>query len=201
MSTRITAPPVHMILRAYPPAPARVGLVYRPLPLRLARAVGILLLFWTPAPASVLLPPHYPWPVLLLGAGLWYVYRATRPYTVRWFVGMCPRCGRDLDIPRGTPLRLPYVVGCCHCHFQSLLETYDERVEERLAAEDGRLRHECADCAGTWRQDRIWTIDFLVCDGCGARHHATPAVCAAAAAERELGRILTELADEGRYLD
>jgi len=201
MAMRFTAPPVHMILRAYPPAPARVGLVYRSLPLRLARAALVLLVFWVPAPASFWLPPHYPWPVLLLGAGAWLVYRVTRPYKVRWFVGMCPRCGRDLDLPRGTPIHLPFGIGCCHCHFQSVLEEYREADEERIAAENGHLRHEDGDCAGVWQEECLWNVPYLTCDLCGARHHATEGLRRAAAAEAQLGRLLDQLSEEGRYSD
>lgn len=201
MATRFTAPPVHMILRAYPPAPARVGLLYRPLPLRLARAAVILVLCWTPAPFSFALPPHYPWPVLLVFAGAWWTYRVTRPYQVRWFVGMCPRCGRELDLPRGTPIQLPYGVACCHCHFQSALEEYDEAAEERIAAEDGHLRHDHADCSGEWSEERIWNLPYLACGRCGARHHATPALLEAARSEDYYGQLLTQLADEGRYIN
>jgi hypothetical protein len=201
MATRFTAPPVHMILRAYPPAPARVGLVYRPLPLRLARAALVLLVFWVPAPVSFWLPPHYPWPVLLLGGGAWLFYRVTRPYKVRWFVGMCPRCGRDLELPRGTPIHLPYGIACCHCHFQSALETYRDSEEERIAVTDGHLRHEQAECAGSWREARLWNLPYLTCDGCGARHHATPSLREAAARDSYYGGLLAQLSEEGRYLD
>jgi hypothetical protein len=200
MATRFTAPPVHMILHAYPPAPARVGLVYRPLPLRIARAAAVLLLLWTPAPASFWLPPHYPWPVLLIGAGAWFAYRVTRPYQVRWFVGMCPRCGRELGLARGTPIDLPCEIACLHCHFQSALEPYDEALEECIAADEGHLRHDQGDCAGSWREERIWNLPYLACDRCGARHHATPALRAAARTEDEIGCLLHRLTQEGRYL-
>jgi DNA-directed RNA polymerase subunit RPC12/RpoP len=200
MASHFTAPPVHMILCAYPPAPARVGLVYRPLPLRLIRAAAVALFFFAPAPASFWLPPHYPWPVLLVATGAWLTYRVTRPYQVRWFVGMCPRCGRELELPRGTPIQLPHGIGCCHCHFQSALEAYDEVAEERVSANDGHLRHDHRDCPGAWREERIWNLPYLACPACGARHHATPALRAAAAAEERHGRILLQLTEEGRYL-
>jgi hypothetical protein len=201
MASHFTAPPVHMILHAYPPAPARVGLVYRSLPLRLLRAAAVLALFWAPAPASFWLPPHYPWPVLLVGAGAWFAYRVTRPYRVRWFVGMCPRCERELDLPRGATIALPYTIACCHCHFESALEPYDEAAEERISAENGHLRHDDRHCAGAWTEARIWNVPYLACDRCGARHHATPALRAAAESEEEMGVLLTQLAREGRYLE
>jgi hypothetical protein len=201
MASHFTAPPVHMILRAYPPAPARVGLLYRPVPLRLLRAGLVLALLWIPAPISFVVPPHYPWPVLLVGGGAWFAYRITRPFQVRWFIGMCPRCGRELQLPRGTPIDLPFAIACCHCHFQSVLQTYDEAEEERIASEDGHLRHEHRDCAGEWREERIWNLPYLVCDSCSARHHATPRLRSAARQEGDFGELLAQLADEGRYLD
>ena len=200
MATRFMAPPVQVILRAYPPAPARVGLLYRPLPLRALRVVLLLVVFWLPAPASLAIPPHYPFPIVLLGLGAWYAWRASRPYQVRWFTGSCPRCGRALELPRGTPIALPHAMSCCGCHFEGVLEVYDAAAEEQRASEGGHLRHLTGDCVGTWREETICGTAFLACPACGVRHHATAALRTAAAIEAQHGRLLEELAEEGRFL-
>ncbi len=201
MKSSVQVPPVHLILRAYPPSPARVGLVEAPFPLRVAGVALSLGAFWGVAPWLFAIPPHYPWPVLSFVAGAYLAWRASRRYRVRWFAGRCPRCGRDLKLPRGSRINLPYRLDCFGCHFEPQLETYTEAAEERLAVDEGRgIRHWMPDCAGTWREESLWKQPYLCCSGCGARHHATDTLRAAAEAENERGRLLEQLADEGRFL-
>lgn len=202
MKAPIVLPAVHLILRAHPPAPARVSLVRRPLAGRLARTLVTLVVLWGAIPWSVWVPPHYPWPVALFFGGAFLAHRFwTGRYRVRWFHGECPRCARPLRLRAGASIDLPHTLTCFHCHFEPTLETYTEAGEERIAAEDARhVRHLLGDCAGTWRERTRDGQPFLDCDGCGARHHATPALRAAAAAENDRGDLLRQLADEGRFL-
>ena len=201
MRSIFQAPPVHLILRAYPPAPARLGLWQRPLAFRVLASVLSAALFWSVAPWSFWVPPHYPWPVLCLGTGTYLAIWFSRRYRVRWFSGLCPRCGKELELPGGTAINLPHSLTCFHCHFEPRLEAFTEAEEERLSVDERHnLRHIRSECTGSWREIALWRQPYLSCPTCGARHHATPALRQAAEDENETGRLLEELADEGRYL-
>jgi len=201
MRRTFQAPPVHMILSAYSPAPARVGLWQRPLAFRVVATALSVIVFWGVAPVSFWVPPHYPWPVVSFVAGTYLAHWFSRRYRVRWFSGMCPRCGHDLAIPRGAAISLPYSLTCFHCHFEPRLEVYSAEHEEWLAVDDDMaLRHARSECTGSWTEVAPWRQPYLACHGCGARHHATDTLRGAAAAENERGRLLHELTDEGRYL-
>jgi hypothetical protein len=201
MRSTFQAPPVHLILRAYPPAPARLGLWQRPLAFRVLASVLSAALFWSVAPWSFWVPPHYPWPVLCFATGTYLAFWFSRRYRVRWFAGLCPRCGHGLELPSGTAINLPHSLTCFHCHFEPQLEAYTEAEEERLAVDERlNLRHVRSECTGTWSEIAPWRQPYLACTTCGARHHATPALRQAAEDENETGRLLEDLADEGRYL-
>lgn len=202
MRENVEAPPVHLVINSHPPAPARVGLVRQRLPLRMAAAVGSLAFFWGIIPYVVWIPPHYPWPILSFCAGAFLAHRFWfGRFVVRWFAGACPSCGRHLRIPSGARIDLPYTITCFGCHFESRLEVFSDEEEERIAADPGRgVRHVLPECAGTWREERVWDQPFVTCTRCGARHHSTPALLAAAREENERGRLLDQLAGEGKYL-
>jgi hypothetical protein len=191
------APPVQLVLRAYPPAPARVGLTYQPFPARLLKSVASLVVFWTLAPWSVALPPYYPWPILCLctGAYLAHLFWHGR-YRVRWFVGVCPRCGGQVRLSMGERIDLPHTLTCFACHFEPVLEVADARD---VPAPDP-LPHVRADCTGRWTEEWMWDDRFLACDGCGARQPATPELRRRAEEENEHGALLRQLADEGRWM-
>jgi hypothetical protein len=192
------APPVQMTLPAYPSAPARVGLVYQPFPARAAKTALAIVVFWGLAAPSFWLPPHYPWPVLCFCTGAWLAHEFLMgSYRVRWFVGMCPRCGRHLRIGAGTRIRLPHTVTCFTCHFEPTLEVQPE-AESRPEL---LLRHVRAECTGTWTEQWMWDERFLGCGSCGARQPATPELRRLADAENERGDLMRQLADEGRFLN
>jgi hypothetical protein len=203
MRRDVETPQVHLVLRAHPPMPARLGVVYQPYPFRAAAAAASLVLFWGLCPYVVWVPPHYPWPVLSFCLGAFLAHRFyTGAYVVRWFAGECPRCGRHLRLRAGSRISLPHMLTCFGCHFEPSLETYDLAAEEEIAS-DARhgIRHVLSDCAGSWREERLWDQQWVACTACGARHHATPALLAAARDENEHGRLLESLAAEGRFLD
>jgi hypothetical protein len=197
----VESPQVHLVLRAYPPSPARVGVVYQPLPSRAAKTVLSLAFFWGICPWVAWLPPHYPWPILSFIVGAWLAHRFwAGKYVVQWFAGECPRCGRHLRLRAGTRIGLPHPITCFACHFEPQLEPYEAADEEAIASDARGIRHVLAECAGTWRDERLWDLDWLTCTACGARHHATPALRAAARDENERGQLLDQLAAEGRFL-
>ena len=198
----VESPQVHLVLRAHPPTPARLGVVYQPYPWRALKAVLSITLFWGVCPYVVWIPPHYPWPVLSFCIGAYLAHRFYRGrYVVKWFAGECPRCGRHLRLPAGARIDLPHTLTCFACHFEPSLEPYTLAEEEAIAADGSGIRHVLADCAGTWREERRWDQQWVTCTACGARHHATPALLSAARDENERGRLLEALASEGRFLD
>lgn len=191
------APPVHMTLCAYPPAPARVGLVYQPAPGRGLKAALSLGILWGIAPATFVIPPHYPFPVLCLVAGAYLAHLFwTGRYRVRWFVGQCPRCGTHLRMHLGERISLPHTIPCVACHFEPVLEV--RPPAEPRAPEP--LRHVRPECTGAWEEEWMWDERFLACDTCGARRPATRELRRAAAAENERGALLRQLTEEGRFL-
>lgn len=197
----VESPQVHLVLRAHAPSPARLGVVYQPLPGRLLKTVFTLAVFWGACPWVAWLPPHYPWPILSFCAGAFLAHRywAGR-YVVHWFAGECPRCGGALCLRAGARIRLPYPLTCFACHFEPSLEPWALAGEEAIAADARGIRHVLAECAGTWHRERRWDDEWVVCDACAARHHATPALLAAADDENARGLLLDELAAEGRFL-
>jgi hypothetical protein len=198
---QVQIPTVHLVLRSHPPAPARVGLVPQPLSWRLAKTALALAFFWGMIPYVVWVPPHYPWPVLCFVTGAVLAYRwLNGRYVVRWFAGACPRCGALLRIPDGAHIDLPHVLTCFACHFEPTLETYTLADEEEIASDARGVRHVLAECAGTWREETVWDEPYIACTRCHARHHATPALLAAARDENDRGRLMEELAREGKFL-
>lgn len=196
----VQRPPARTTLRAHPDAPARVEVVYRPLPGRLLRTGLALGFFWGIVPLVVWLPPHYPWPLLSFAAGLWLAHRSLAGrFVVRSFSGLCPRCGRALRLDPGSLIDLPHTLTCFGCHFEPRLEVGAAGPAAEPTDAEGWLRH-LGDCPGRWRRLRRWDGPWLECDACGARHRATPAALHAAALETERDALLRSLADEGRFL-
>lgn len=201
MRERVEIPPVHLVIRSHPPAPARVGVVRKGAAGRFVGAVLSIVVFWGACRWLVWVPPHYPWPVLSLCLGAYLAHRSWfGRYAVRWFAGACPACGRALRLAPGARVDLPCTLTCFACHHESRLETFTPDGEERIAADRRGIRHVLQDCAGTWVEESRWDEPFVTCTACGARHHTTPAVQAAARAENERGRLLDRLAEEGRFM-
>ncbi|HYJ80260.1 MAG TPA: hypothetical protein VEW03_11685 [Longimicrobiaceae bacterium] len=201
MKPSIEIPTVHLVLRAHPPGPARVGLVPKPLAGRVVKTAASLIFFWGSCPWLAWIPPHYPWPMLSFAAGAALAYRCwVGKYEVRWFAGACPRCGRPLRTSVGARIDLPHAFTCFGCHFEPRLERYTELTEAGIAADDRGIRHVLAECAGSWWEETVWDQEYVSCSRCGARHHSTAALRDAARSENERGRLLDELAVEGRFL-
>jgi hypothetical protein len=74
------------------------------------------------APVVGLIPPHAPWVVAALGIGGIMGFRKWREhFTLLSFRGTCPKCGGDLSLRHGTPLRPVMTVPCPGCNHDSRL--------------------------------------------------------------------------------
>jgi hypothetical protein len=195
MKSRSKVPLAQVTLRAYKPAPARIELIYQPLPGRLLRTAICLLVFWGAIPFLVWVPPHYPWVVAAFCAGAYLAYRSwTGRYRVSAFAGICPRCGHAISLGVDHEISLPHTLTCYHCHFEPRLE-----VRFHASAPPAPvLEHSNPDCTGRW--DDRWLADepFLICDQCLAGAPATPQLRAAADDENARADTLARLEREGR---
>jgi hypothetical protein len=196
------APPARLALVFHAPTIARLEVVYRPMPGRLARALVSWAVCWGALPFLVWIPPHYPWIIAAFVAGIYLPYRFWNgKYTVLSFSGFCPRCGRALELRRGSRINLPHALPCFGCHFDPVLEvTRTGTQSTALSAEPVRVDHRNPECAGQWRLERGGLPAALACERCGARHCATPAARRAADEENQRGDLLSELTLEGRFL-
>lgn len=199
------APPARLALVFHTPTVARVEVVYQPAPGRLLRALLAWLLCWGIIPFVLWIPPHYPWVLAAFAAGIYLPVRFwTGRYRVRSFTGFCPRCGRALQLRRGTKIDLPQTLTCFHCHFEPVLEVcFAPGGGRRPRAEPApavRVEHRSPECTGRWRLEHGGGPAALACDGCGARHCATLEARHAAEEENRRGALLEELAGEGRFL-
>jgi hypothetical protein len=196
------APPARLALVFHAPTIARLEVVYLPAAGRLARALLCLVLCWGMLPLLIWVPPHFPWAVAAFAAGIYLPFRFwTGRYRVRSFFGFCPRCGRALELRRGTKINLPHTLTCFHCHFEPVLEVVNEARKDRPFREEPiRIEHRCPDCTGLWSICSGRGPPILLCAACGARHCATPAARQAADEENRRGTLLAELTAEGRFL-
>jgi hypothetical protein len=194
------APPARLTLRAHLPAPARVELVYRPAPGRLARTVLWLVACWGAAPFLFWFPPHYPWAAAALLGGVYLAFRSwTGRYRVHSFAGICPRCGSPLSLGIDRTIDLPHTVTCFSCHFEPRLEVTFASTPEGAPA-IAPLEHQTGDCIGQWETRWLADAPFLFCGQCHAGVPASDAMRRAAAEEEELTELLARLTDEGQPL-
>ena len=74
------------------------------------------------APFLGLLPPHAPWAVAALGIGGVLGLRKWRErFTLLGFQGRCPRCGSELELEAGIPVKSVMTVPCKECNHDSKL--------------------------------------------------------------------------------
>lgn len=200
--TATQAPPAQTVLKAHPPAPARIELMPRSRVDRLARTLVVLVLCWVPGFWMARVPPHFLGPLLGLGVGAWMAYRMwTGRFLVVRFSGVCPHCRRELSIAPGTSVDFPHALRCPGCRFEP-------RVEVALWPPAGRgadgqvpwIRHLHPDCTGSWTLHWFWEDPYLQCSGCHARFLASPEARRAAEEENRRGDLLERLAEEGRFL-
>ena len=102
--------------------PVTLEVIYLPRATRISRAVLIMLVALVVAPGVFFLPPHFLWPLLVLGAGGYLAWRYwTGEYYVVSFEGACPRCGNELELPQNSRIRATHAMECYSCHRQPTL--------------------------------------------------------------------------------
>lgn len=99
--------------------PATLQIHQRPPGTRALRSGGFLLLFLLLALVGAIIPPHIPWALGALGAGLYLGHREWHAkMRVESFEGRCPRCGSALKLGAGQDIQLPLTLTCFHCHHE-----------------------------------------------------------------------------------
>lgn len=89
---------------------------------RRSRAGAFFLAGLLSAPLLGMVPPHAPWALGALGLGAWLGSRKLlERFTLLSFEGFCPRCGEELHLRKGTPLRGVMSVACEGCNHDSRL--------------------------------------------------------------------------------
>lgn len=123
MTNATIHPPATLRLRGHEPRDAEIAVEPRPRQTRIARSAGALVGFLILAPVVFFIPPHIPWVLLAVGAGLYFGRREwVGEYVVHAFSGQCPRCDAELSIQPGAKVRFPLELDCYKCHHQPVVE-------------------------------------------------------------------------------
>src|SRR3954468_20546012 len=81
--------------------------------------LGLLLLI----PIVVWLPPHFPWPIIVLAVALFRVFNHMREHrTLLSLHGPCPKCGTVQDFTELGRMGNPHKVTCANCRWDSYVE-------------------------------------------------------------------------------
>jgi len=103
-----------------------------------AKTMGIFLLI---APVAAIVPPHAPWGIGALAAGVFLARRRMiERFTLIDLEGTCPKCEQALRVKR-TRLRTPHAITCEGCHHQASLKLPPEALargmtDQTVAAHD-----------------------------------------------------------------
>ena len=90
-----------------------------------ARTMGIFLVI---APVVAIVPPHAPWAIGALAAGVILARRRIiERFTLIALEGTCPKCDAPLRVKR-TRLRMPHPITCEACHHQGSLKVPAETL-------------------------------------------------------------------------
>ena len=128
MTNPTATPPAILRLRGHEPQPAEIAVEPRPRQTRLVRSLATLGGFLLLAPLVFFIPPHIPWVLLALGAGLYFGRREwVGEYVVHSFSGRCPRCDAELSIKPGDKVRFPLELDCYNCHHKPTVALGEER--------------------------------------------------------------------------
>ncbi|MFS8638071.1 MAG: hypothetical protein FWJ74_08280 [Gemmatimonadota bacterium] len=122
-SVEIQSPAARVTLFGFKSVPAHAELLHRPRSVRFTRAIIALAVCWCAAPVVAILPPHIPWLLAAIGAGLYFGWREWHgAYEVRRITAQCPSCGAELAVRPGARIDLPHKLPCFSCHHEPLLE-------------------------------------------------------------------------------
>jgi hypothetical protein len=117
----------HLVLPAAGEAPAKLEVEPQPAGKRKTRAVLIMVAAVVVSPAVLLVPPHIIWPIIALGAGIYFARRTWKgEYVVTSFEGNCPRCGEPLELDEGTRIQSREILECFNCHREPELVVEDD---------------------------------------------------------------------------
>ena len=109
------------ILFGFPPAPVQVTLLQRSRGWRVGGTVRTFGIAVVMAPFVALFPPHAIWPIGALIAGAVLARRRLNErFTLITLEGLCPKCGKALQVKRGR-LRNPHPLPCDGCHHEGSL--------------------------------------------------------------------------------
>lgn len=113
-------------------ADARLEVEPRPRAWRIRRAALPLVVGLALAPLVGLVPPHAPWAVASLGAGLLVARRRWKEeFTIRALDARCPRCDEPLPDDAGRALRFPHALTCESCGHEPAVHVDPDRLRER----------------------------------------------------------------------
>jgi hypothetical protein len=94
-----------------------------------ARTMGIFLVI---APVVAIIPPHAPWGIGALAAGVILARRRMiECFTLIDLDGTCPKCDQALRVKQ-TRLRTPHAITCEGCHHQASLKLPPETLALRM---------------------------------------------------------------------
>jgi hypothetical protein len=95
-----------------------------------ARTMGIFVVI---APMMAIVPPHAPWLIGALTAGIILTRRRLiERFTLISLEGTCPKCDATINVKR-TRLRIPHPLTCQSCHHQASLKVPAETLAAGLA--------------------------------------------------------------------
>ena len=85
-------------------------------------------IFLVIAPVAAIVPPHAPWGIGALAAGVILARRRMiERFTLIALEGTCPKCGQPLTVKRPR-LRPPHPITCEGCHHQASLKVAAETL-------------------------------------------------------------------------
>lgn len=137
------SPAARLTLFGFTPTAADVEIIHRPRSWRATRALLSIAVAVGVAPVAALVPPHLPWPIVALGAGLYLaVRRWTERYTLRSLAGRCPKCGHAQTVDSPVKLKDPHAMTCAGCSHDLVLQVDLAAVGGGAAAADARTTAE-----------------------------------------------------------
>lgn len=74
-------------------------------------------------PVVVFIPPHFPWPIIVLCVAVMRAFNHSREHrTLLWLHGPCPKCGTEQDYKELGRMGNPHKVTCQNCRWDLVAE-------------------------------------------------------------------------------